>query len=521
MLKYLIKFLLPVLFLMQFVYGQQQIKPTSYTGYVQQFVENLMKYGTDRYGKIHAPILVSILDVETLQCPENPLPLDEDWRVTRRDRRNPAGANLLPDQPILRAMYYLSDITGKQDYADFALYSTRYYIQNLLDDKDMFWWGWHRHYDVYKDIMTGHSGNHHEIQAVHTIDWPYLWSADSVAVINEINGIWKWHVIDKRTCEVNRHNDGKPGCDFSMSAGAYIEAFTFMYVKTGNTVWLDRAKGLAQYYWDKRNHNSNLFPDRPNAGKDRFDGGAFVTSIPSLFGHSLLKAYTLTGEDMFRDYAVAVLKAYAKYGYDSNSGKFWGALDLEGNPIPGPRTLGDYAQYEPRGYLDLWEPYLLGYQYPVYTAQIYAYAYQLTGEKVFLTTAQRFAGWIAKTPVGMIETDKTWYTDYSNTFGKKGTYADKYGRIIAFYLNMFMITGKNLYLEQAQQVADTAIEKLYVNGVFKGHPAKPYYESVDGVGYLMCALLELDQVLNNPDQALKKKKVMIGNSDKSIPADLW
>ena len=70
-------------------------KGNQYTQYVRECVDLLMKYGTDHYGKIHAPILVSILDVESRVCPESPLNLDEQWRVTRRERRNPAGANLL------------------------------------------------------------------------------------------------------------------------------------------------------------------------------------------------------------------------------------------------------------------------------------------------------------------------------------------------------------------------------------------------------------------------------------------
>ena len=43
----------------------------------------LLREGTDRYGRTNAPILVSILDVETRQCPSNPAALDEAWRVVR------------------------------------------------------------------------------------------------------------------------------------------------------------------------------------------------------------------------------------------------------------------------------------------------------------------------------------------------------------------------------------------------------------------------------------------------------
>ncbi len=40
-----------------------------------------------------------------------------------------------------------------------------------------------------------------------------------------------------------------------------------------------------------------------------------------------------------------------------------------------------------------------------------------------------------------------------------------------------------------------AVSKLYYQGLFRGHPCKPYYESVDGVGYLLYALVQLDQFL--------------------------
>ena len=501
--------------------SQKGNREQTYGYYVQKCLDTLMVYGTDRYGEIYAPILVSILDVTSRDCPQNPEPLDEEWRVTRRERRNPAGANLLTDQPLLKSMYLYSTVSGNNKYADFARQYTDYYLKNLVDDKDLLWWGWHRHYDVYEDIKTGHQGNHHEIHAVHCIDWEHLWQTDPATVSKAIKAIWHWHVIDKKTCEINRHDDGKPGCDFSMSAGAYIEAFAFLYTKTHQQIWLDRANLLRQYYWDRRNTETDLFPDRPNAGTDRFDGGSFVTAIPGLFCHSLLKTYELTGDADFLNDALAYLKAYARFGFDETTGKFWGALRLDGSVIPGPCTLGDYAQYEPRGHLDLWEPYVLGYQYPIYAAQAYAHAYHLSDEPDLLIMAERFAKWIENTPVGVVETEKTWFGFYSNSFGKQGTYAGKYGRTISFFLHLYVLTENEHYLQVARRFADSAIKKLYSNGLFRGHPAKPYYEAVDGVGYLLYALLELDQILKYPDQTLTERAIPAGNQKDTIVFDNW
>lgn len=505
-------------------------KAGSYTQRVKECLDLLMAHGTDTYGEVHTPMLVSILDVESRTCPQKPEALDEKFRVTRRERRNPAGSNLLSDQPTLKAMYALSDISGNGDYAAFADRYAAYVMENLVDEQGFFWWGWHRHYDVFTDSREGHNPNRakwgksvlpHEIHAMNGIQWERLWAVDQDAVTKQIEAIWKWHVINKKTGEINRHGDGNKGCDFTMSGGAFIEAFVFMHSQTKDPQWLDRAKLIANYYWERRDPKTHLLPERPNAGRKRFDGGSFVTANTGLYCHSLLKAYEITKEESFRDQAVAYLKAYAELGYDEASGKFWGALKIDGTPIAGPRVKGGYKQYEPRGHLDLWEPYVAGYQYPIYTAQIYAHAYQLTGEPLFRTTAERFAAWIAKTPPGSPEADNAWYDDYSHGPGQKGTYASKYGRTISFLLHLYITTGERQHLDAARSMADTAIEKLNHKGLFRGHPAKPYYEAMDGVGYLLYALLQLDQVLADPKSAVESKTVLIGTDARKMALDNW
>jgi hypothetical protein len=479
-------------------------KSAPYLDKAARCLDILMEHGTDRYGPAHTPVLVSILDVKTWECPEDPLPLDQYFRVTRRERRNPAGANLLTDQPMLRSMLRISEITGDQTYSVFSRRYMRFAMENLVGPKGLFWWGWHRHYDVFQDTMTGHDGNHHEIHAITAILWDVLWDIDPEAVRQEIEAIWKWHVIDKKTGEVNRHSDGQPGCDFSMSAGAYIEAFVFLYDKTRDSVWLDRACLLADYYWDRRNLDTNLIPERPNAGGSRFDGRTFTSNISGLYCYSLLKAYERTGKDLFKNQALAYLRAYYKYGFDPDSGKFWGALNLNGEPVPGPRIWAEnidseagYAASQPRGHLDLWEPYAAGYQYAIYTAQCFAYAYALTKDPDMYEAAEHFAEWIMSVPTDSIESENTWYRDYSTNLGQKGTYAGKYGRSASFFIHMYTLSGKQEYKNAAGNLLDEAAGKLSYKGLFRGHPGKSYYEAIDGVGYLTYALLQFHQLENS------------------------
>jgi hypothetical protein len=452
-------------------------------------------------------MLMSILDVRTRDCPANPPELDQWWRVIRRGRRNPAGGNLYMDQPMVRAMHALSRITGEKNYAAAANQCLAYCLKNLVDDRGLLWWGWHRHYDAHRDIRTGHAGNWHEIH-VQQIIWPLLWDVNRDAVTREIEAIWKWHICDKATGECNRHADGRRGCDFAMSGGEMLCAFAFLHTRTGDRRWLDRACLVADYYWKARHPKTNLIPNRPNAGKVRFDGSHFDTSIAGLHCHSLLKAYELTKEPRFRRYAVAYLNAYAKYGYDAEAKQFWGSLNLDGTPVREPRVHSGYAGYEPRGYIDMWEPYVAGYECPIYTAQAYAYAYDLTRDAALLEAAKRWADCIRRVFPPRRCNEKAWYRAYARQWAPHGTYAGLYGRTISFSLHMHALTGDGAYLQFARAAAREALSKLYYRGLIRGHSCKPYYEAVDGVGYLLCALLQLDQAL-------------AGGGAKKIPFENW
>jgi len=514
----------------------QGVPAPDYRGLVQTNLQTLMREGTDHYGKTTAPILVSILDVETHLCPSNPLPVDEAFRVIRRERRNPAGANLHTDLPTLRTMYALSKVTGEHRYSRFANDYVLWWTERLVDERGFFWWGWHRHYDVFTDTKQGHLGNPHEIHSLREVPWAELWNVNSNAVQREIEAIWQWHVIDKKTGEVNRHGDGQRGCDFAMAAGGYMESFAFWYQQTHETVWLDRARLLANYHWKRRDLKTDLMANRPNAGPNRFDGSHFDTSITAFYCHALLRCFELTEDPQFKDQAITQLKAYRKFGYDEQTGKFFGSMTLSGQPVPGPRVMitnvadkyatateEQYWVYEPRGYLDLWQPYVIGYEHPLATAQCYAYAALITGDSELRDTAEKLARWVqSEFPPRSCETN-SWYRGYAEDFAPAGTYAGNYGQIISLELQLFLLTGEKAHLSQARIVADEAIAKLYYNGLFRGHPAKPYYEAMDGVGQLLYALLQLHCVLENPDRAVTTKRIWYGSEAEAerMPIDNW
>ena len=106
--------------------------------------------------------------------------------------------------------------------------------------------------------------------------------------------------------------------------------------------------------------------------------------------------------------------------------------------------------------------------------------------------------------------DRSYYPGYARIFAPHGTYAGKYGRTISFFVHLYALTGEAKYLELARKVAKEAVSKLYYDGLFRGHPAKPYYEATDGVGFLLYSLLELDQVLQRPSKVIGKDGIIVG-----------
>ena len=196
---------------------------------------------------------------------------------------------------------------------------------------------------------------------------------------------------------------------------------------------------------------------------------------------------------------------------------------MDGSPVYGPRTKEGYASQEPRGHLDFWGPYVCGYQYPIYAAQAYTYAYHLTEEEEFLTTAKRFADYLRNHPPAQGCLEESWYQDYALQYSKHGTYAGKNGRSISFLIHLYVMTQDAEYLDLASDMADEAISKLYHQGLFRGHPAKPYYEATDGVGFLLYALLQLSQVLKNPQDVLAKREIVLnqGKQKTIIDLDNW
>ena len=240
-----------------------------------------------------------------------------------------------------------------------------------------------------------------------------------------------------------------------------------------------------------------------------------MTSVTGPHVSQLLRAYEMSGVDEFRDIASTYVKAYDKYGWDEKAQNYFGMLkldgtpmlggvelDSDGNPIPGAteKDASNYGAWAPAGYVDLWRTSIYSYEFPMVAAQAAVYAYEMSGDDsstrdaALLTAAKHWATVIEKNLPA--HTGRRWKRDLEAAMPAAretgGTYAENYGRAISFFVHLSRATGDSKYLDRAGELAQDAVDKLFENGLFKGHPAKPYYESTNGVGLLLYALLELD-----------------------------
>jgi len=512
--------------------------------YVEACLQTLIERGTDRYGEIHSPMIMAVLDVRSLDAPEHPEVLDSLIRLEGRiHRRGERGSNLWYDQPLIRAMYEVSRRQNDPKYAQAADDYIRYTLEHCHKENGLLVWGTHIYWDCYSERAGGDEDGRgpHEI-LLHRADWPAMYRINPEAVKQEVDLIWKWHVHNKETGRHNRHDNGQPGADFPFSSGSFIQAFAFMHsVTPGDTEYLRRAKLLADWHWNQRNKTTNLVAFEPgnllyNNRDYAFYGSTFASAITGPHAAQLLQSYRLTNDAHFHDIATAYLLAYDQYGWDKEKETYVGMLNLDGTvttrenvptgmhaQLAGGATEPD-PEYSvpPIGPVDTWPTTLFPLDFPLLTAQSTMFAYEQTSadhvetREKLLTAAKHWAVQIENDlpPRTGRTFDRTLTASLPESRLTGGTYASNYARAISFFVHLYRATHEQKDLDLANQLAQEAVDKLYVNtkitdgqgvshpyGLFKGHPAKPYYEAVDGVGFLLLALLELDQPMVSTAEA--------------------
>ena len=143
---------------------------------------------------------------------------------------------------------------------------------------------------------------------------------------------------------------------------------------------------------------------------------------------------------------------------------------------------GDY----PGHYIDLWSAQFPSHDYPMVFAETCVELYRRTKSPQYKEAVDRWVGVVKEHPAPTTAQDG------------HGAYAELFGRAIQFLTDAGQTFNNPQYTAQARKLADASISTLFAYDMFRSHASEDRYDSVDGVGYLLLALIYL-QTGKKPD----------------------
>lgn len=464
-----------------------QQRTCKYTDMVRSHFDRIIETGLALTGPDPTRMWWSSLDVRTGHYPgDDTRPPDIPKRAYRYIDA-PDGCSIYWDQPHLVAAHALSERCGDSRYGEAADDYVADFLDRCIAGNGLFLWGNHYYYHVPRGApvrfvedmttcdMASEDGQLHEIRPVPPA-WDLFWKADPGRTEAEIRAAAAGHVYDWQTDGFNRHANRQPGLCFIESGGLLVEALCWLAARVGDRECMELALRVARYSYEGRDENTGLV--RNQRSTDRWDQRCSTTEV-GLWASSLLRAASYSGADDLVIMARDAVAAYLQYGYDQDARRYWGKLDVAtGEPLPGkPDTV-----YQPDTYADLWEPLFPTHDYPMALATVC----------LQLAAASRHSGDDPETFVSAVRRWADIVGEELPARDGQGAYAEHYGRVIHFLTGAARLMDCPDYLELAQAAAEEATGTLFTHGMFRTHPGEFRYDAVDGVGFLMLALLELE-----------------------------
>jgi hypothetical protein len=439
-----------------------------YLFYVREFIDTMIRDGTDRYGSVHSPMFASLLDMDSHRIPEDIPANIEGQRYSDRSLR---GGNLMHDIMLLRACDLLTKFTGDPKYREAAQGYLKFFLSHCPQPTGLFPWGEHAYWDFFEE-KPGHT-THEFLGGIPAEFWELLWELDSKAVRAEADGLLN-HISDLGTFFFDRHADlvkplaeprpkGLGGMDFPRHAGFYLHAWAFAYGKTGDSKYVKWSRQLIDHHWIARHAKTGILPSTTRGSQAQT---ATVESTLSL-AVSLLDAAAFLPprepkeqfQNAGRDYANAVLRL----PHRPSEGKFLASFPINAEP-------GQPADYS--------EPYRYGYGggFTADNAALLLAVFRRTQDERALKLAEGFADYYAK---------------HDPPPAHEIVRAHVYASIIGLFADLYELQKNPQHLQQAERYARLAIERLFYRGLFRGATSIDHYEGDLMVGNLAYNLLWL------------------------------
>lgn len=459
---------------------------------VQAHLDRLISQGCDVYGATSTPMWMASLTPQTGRYPEDDARPPEIGKRVYRNIDAPRGSSFYWDQPSITAAYALTAITGEARYAQDADAYVSAFLERCVAPNGIFLWGNHYYYDAFQDVVLRFHGEEtpvpvdpqtergelHEIRPIPPV-WSIFWRLDPTATERAIRAAVAGHLVNPETGEFNRHAEGETGCAFLEAGGILVETLAWLYAQTGDVALLADADTMVAYSLRHRGAETGLLENNPTWS--RWDKVTSTTEVGHWAG-MLLRAAELVGDDRpeaaaWRAAADRVMRPWLRYGYDAGAQRYYGRLAVtDGSPVLGPKV----TPYQPGDYSDLWEPLFPTHDYPMAFAEACLTLYRRTGDALYRDACDRWVRILAR--------------DLPARQGR-GAYAEHYGRCLHYLLGYADVFDDYGARSLAHRVAEESLSVLFVGdadgGMFRGHPGEDRYDAVDGVGFLLLALLWL------------------------------
>lgn len=323
----------------------------------KEFADLFIVCGRDDYGEKKTPLLVTQLNVLTRRIPagtpEDPGVWNNHLEVAGYQ---PYCQNLLSDLSLLDLLRTLTQVTGDPQYDQARRDYLAYALEHTRDPRSGYIpWGEHVGYDLVRDaIHVGDIKYWHEVKCFR-IPWDQFWEISPEAARHEIETAFYNHLCDTETFAFNRHAtmDGKPNigtgpCSLLSSGGTYVDAWCWLYKRTGDPKFLEWARRMNAHFWNRRSKATGLAPTDDETRKNLMVYGEAAGYAPYLF----LAAEILGDEGReFGDQAMQYMMAYDRYAYtpertDTKHPGYYDALNIDtGEPV----TMGGVK------YLEAWK----------------------------------------------------------------------------------------------------------------------------------------------------------------------
>jgi pectate lyase len=159
----------------------------------KQFADCVIENGRDRYGQTVSPLFVDGMHVETFE-PIKWKFKGETWILS----------NFASQQPLVRLLDGLTEMTAQPKYRDAAEAATGYALKHTRTPNGLLYWGGHLSWDLAGEKGVTPQGNTHELKH-HRPYFHLMWRVDSLHTKKLLETIWASHVVDWSRLDYNCH----------------------------------------------------------------------------------------------------------------------------------------------------------------------------------------------------------------------------------------------------------------------------------------------------------------------------